>query len=191
MVITHVTAKNKFKHMKKVKIIIFLIAIGVATFIFFKDYSKVSNLPEPTYIAFEQQQVVPFFDWSLIGPTGKTKNLYIDQGNVMIIHFWDANNPKSVEELEIFQKLYDDYKTKAQFYFVTSNTQVEVRSFIEKNKFSFPVFFSLSPAPKPIENKVIPSTYVLNKKGRIVIDTKFSANWNSENFRKVLDELVK
>ena len=113
------------------------------TFIFFKDYSKVSNLPEPTYIAFEQQQVVPFFDWSLIGPTGKTKNLYIDQGNVMIIHFWDANNPKSVEELEIFQKLYDDYKTKEQFYFVTSNSQVEVRSFIEKNEFSFHVWFKM------------------------------------------------
>jgi hypothetical protein len=49
----------------------------------------------------------------------------------------------------------------------------------------------LSPLPKPLENKIIPSTYVLNKKGRIIVDSKVSANWNSDGFRKVLDELVK
>ena len=164
--------------MKKTLILLFLVVVVVATFVLFKGYSNSSNLPEPNYIEFEKQQVVSFFEWSLIGPTGKTKNIYIDQGNVMIIHFWDAKNSKSVEELETFQKLYDDYKTK-------------VRAFIEKNKYSFPVFFSLSPLPKPLENKIIPSTYVLNKKGRIIVDSKVSANWNSDGFRKVLDELVK
>lgn len=177
--------------MKKTLILLLLVVVVVATFVLFKGYSNSSNLPEPNYIEFEKQQVVSFFEWSLIGPTGKTKNIYIDQGNVMIIHFWDAKNSKSVEELETFQKLYDDYKTKAQFYFVTSNSQPEVRAFIEKNKYSFPVFFSLSPLPKPLENKIIPSTYVLNKKGRIIVDSKVSANWNSDGFRKVLDELVK
>lgn len=177
--------------MKKVLILLLLVSIGVTSYVIFKNDSNSSNLPEPDYIAFEKQQVVSFFEWSLIGPTGKTKNIYIDQGNVMIIHFWDAKNPKSVEELETFQKLYDDYKTKAQFYFVTSNSQPEVRTFIEKNEYSFPVFFSLSPLPKPLENKIIPSTYVLNRKGRIIVDSKVSANWNSDGFRKVLDELVK
>ena len=68
---------------------------------------------------------------------------------------------------------------------------MEVRSFIEKNEFSFPVFFSLSPAPKPIENKVIPSTYVLNKKGRIVVESKVATNWDDDAFRVVMDNLVK
>jgi len=176
---------------KKVLILLFLVLVSVAVFIFLKSCSKSNNLVEPNYIAFEKQQVVNFFEWSLIGPTGKTKNIYIDQGNTMIIHFWDAKDYKSVEELETFQKLYDDYKTKAQFYFVTNNSQPEVRAFIERNQYSFPVFFSLSPLPKPLENKIIPSTYVLNKKGRIIVDSKVSANWNSDNFRKVLDELVK
>lgn len=177
--------------MKKTIIVLLVLAIGVGAFIFFKNNSKESSFPEPTYVEFEKQQVVAFFDWSLIGPSGKSKNIISDQDNVMVIHFWDVNNKNAQEELELFQTLYDDYKSKAQFYFVTDNSQVEVMDFIKKNKFTFPVYFSLSPAPKPLENKIIPSTYIINRKGRIIVDTKTAANWNSPSVRKVLDQLVK
>lgn len=177
--------------MKKIRIILFVLAVGIASYVFFNDYSSVSKFPEPSYTPFQDQQIVGFFDWSLIGPSGKDKNMLADQGNVMVLHFWDLTHPNAIEELTTFQKLYDDYKAKAQFYFVTKNSQRDVRQFIEQHQFSFPVFFSLSALPKPLDNDVIPSTYVLNKKGRIIVDSKISANWNSDGFRKVLDELVK
>ena len=89
---------------------------------------------------------------------------------------------KTYGEIALLPRVSQNYSKEFKF---------KVLKVIEKNKYSFPVFFSLSPLPKPLENKIIPSTYVLNKKGRIIVDSKVSANWNSDGFRKVLDELVK
>ena len=117
--------------------------------------------------------------------------MFIDKDIVILIHLWDLNDPKAVEELESLQTIYDEYKTKAQFYFVTKNKQVEVRNFIKDNGFTFPVFFSLSPIPKPMSLDSVPATYLLNKKGRIVVDSKVASNWDDDEFRVVMNDLIK
>ena len=117
--------------------------------------------------------------------------MFIDKDIVILIHLWDLNDSKVVEELESLQTIYDEYKTKAQFYFVTKNKQVEVRNFIKDNGFTFPVFFSLSPIPKPMSLDSVPATYLLNKKGRIVVDSKVASNWDDDEFRVVMNDLIK
>ena len=165
--------------------------IGISAVIFYVSNSNKSDLPAPKFVPFEKQEIVGFYEWSLIGPSGTTKNMFIDKDIVILIHLWDINDPKAVEELESLQTIYDEYKTKAQFYFVTKNTQIEVRNFIEKHQFTFPVYFSLSRIPKPMEFTFPTSTYLLNKKGRIVVDSKVSTNWDDDAFRVVMDNLVK
>lgn len=171
----------------------FLLAffVGVSALVFYFTNAKTSNLPTPKFIPLEQQKVVGFFDWSLIGPSGVEKNMIIDQNNVMLIHMWDVNDANVVEELESLQSIYDDYKTQAQFYFVTKNSQIEVRNFIKKHQFTFPVYFSMSKIPKPMEFDTFPATYLLNKRGRIIVDSKTATYWDDDAFRVVMDNLVK
>lgn len=165
--------------------------IGISAVIFYVSNSNKSDLPAPKFVPFEKQEIVGFYEWSLIGPSGTTKNMFIDKDIVILIHLWDLNDPKAVEELESLQTIYDEYKTKAQFYFVTKNKQVEVRNFIKDNGFTFPVFFSLSPIPKPMSLDSVPATYLLNKKGRIVVDSKVASNWDDDEFRVVMNDLIK
>ncbi len=176
--------------MKKIIVGIVMIALLSVVFVYFINNTSESNLPEPSYVAFEKQAVVGFYDWSLIGPSGDMKNLIADQGNVILIHLWHAND-SSLEELEAFQKLFDDYKTKIQFYFVTEDSQIEVRKFLEEHSFTFPVYFSLSPIPDPMQSAHKPFTYLLNKKGRIIIAQHDKANWNSSLFRETIQKLTK
>jgi hypothetical protein len=176
--------------MKKIIVSIALIALVSSVFVYFNTTTSDSNLPEPSYVPFEKQAVVGFYDWSLIGPSGDIKNLIADQGNVILIHLWQAND-SSVEELETFQKLFDDYKTKIQFYFVTEDSQIEVRKFLEQHSFTFPVYFSMSPIPAPMQSASKPFTYLLNKKGRIIIAQHDQANWNSSLFRETIQKITK
>jgi hypothetical protein len=177
--------------MKAKRIFLLLFFIGISGLVYYFANAKKSNLPAPKLIPLEEQKVVGFYDWSLIGPNGVEKNMLVDQNNVMLIHMWDVNSPNVVEELELLQVIYDEYKTKAQFYFVTKNTQVEVRNFIDKHQFKFPIYFSLSGIPKPMEFTTFPSTYLLSKRGRIVVESKVATNWDDDALRVVLDNLEK
>ena len=178
--------------MKAKKIFLLVFFIGVSGLVYyFTNEEKSSSLPSPKFIPLEEQKVVGVYDWSLIGPSGIQKNMVADEKNTILIHMWDVNDPNVVEELESLQTIYDEFKTKAQFYFVTKNTQIEVRNFIEKHQFTFPVYFSLSRIPKPLEFTFPTSTYLLSKKGRIVVESKVATNWDDDSFRVVMDNLVK
>lgn len=176
--------------MKNNKIISILIVIVAWTSFVKCSNNNDHNLPEASFIPFEKQQVVGYHDWSLVGPLGDQKNLIADQGNVMLIHLWEANE-SNLEELEVFQELYNQYKTKMQFYFVIEDSQLIVRKFYEEHNFSFPVFYSMSPIPVPMQSDQKPFTYLINKKGRIIVAQSQKANWNSKLFKETLDKILK
>lgn len=45
-------------------------------------------------------------------------------------------------------------------------------------------------APDVLRSSTIPATYVISKRGVVVIDEKGAANWNSEKVHEVLDGLL-
>ena len=78
-----------------------------------------------------------------------------------------------------------------QFYFVTEDSQLIVRKFYEEHNFSFPIFYSMSPIPVPMKSDQKPFTYLINKKGRIIVAQSQKANWNSTLFKETLDKILK
>jgi hypothetical protein len=181
---------------KYILIIITFIIVALATFFVAKDSKIFSSfkgmfLPEPTYVLFEEQRVLTDYDWSLIGPTAKAKNLIIKENKIVIVKVWSSEGEENEKDLACFNELYNDYKTKVEFVFVTRDEQVPAREFLSKNKYFFPLYFSMSTPPKPLNISFAPQTYVINKKGRIVVDYKGAANWNSKKFREMLDGLLK
>nr|WP_294938020.1 TlpA disulfide reductase family protein [uncultured Flavobacterium sp.] len=180
--------------MKKIIIVIVIVLIAVLGFLNkekIQDALFGNDLPEPTTIAFEKQLPLYSYDWRLIGPTGKTLSFIEYGGRNVIVNYWSSKSPASVEELKTWAKLYEDYKNDMFFIFVTTDSQVEVNKFIKDNGYVFPVFLSGSTPLKSIVLDTAPKTYLITKKGRIVVNHSGAANWNSESFRKVLDGIIK
>lgn len=150
-----------------------------------------SNHPEPNLVSFEKQEVLSSYDFRLIESTGKTINVYANQNKVVLIHYWKPTTENILEDIESIQKLYDDYKLKIEFYFITDDTQPNVRSFIEKNNLVFPNYYMGSTPPRPLKFENSPKTYLISKTGRIVINQEGFVNWNSENVRKTINDLIK
>ena len=182
--------------MKKKIVFISVVIIAVLLLLFLsitnskRLFSNSSDLPSPTLYAFEDQKILSDYYWSLIGLSGKSFDMVTKRGNVLLIHFWSVENKESVETLETINELYEDYKTKIEFIAIAKDKQPDVRAFLDKSNYYFPVCYSLSIAPKPIENKVA-KTYLISKKGRILIEHEGSANWNSDEVRKIIDGLLK
>lgn len=150
-----------------------------------------SNFPEPNLIPFEKQDVLSSYDIRLIESTGNTINVYANQNKVVFLHYWNTKDKDIATDLEIIQKLYDDYKLKIEFYFITDDTQVNVRKYIQDNNLLFPNYYIGSTMPRPLIFNKLPKSYLISKTGRIVMDQEGIANWNSEKVRKTIDELLK
>ena len=73
-------------------------------------------------------------------------------GNVVLVYYWDTADENSVKILPEIEKIWSSFKTK-KFRLVGTYVGVrgdaKVKSLIEKNKVTFPVYYKFSLVPDP------------------------------------------
>ncbi|MCB0374740.1 MAG: TlpA family protein disulfide reductase [Sinomicrobium sp.] len=144
----------------------------------------------PSVTAAENRTILKDYRWELRSPEGKRFDLTEAEGEVILINFWATWCPPCIAELPGLQKLYNDYKNKAVFIFVSDERSDVIKGFMAKNGYELPVFYPLGNAPEALVSKSIPATYVVDKKGAIVIAKTGAADWNSKKVRRLMDELL-
>ena len=130
------------------------------------------------------------YNWVLENNSGKRVELSEYKGEVIIVNFWATWCPPCIAEMPSFQDLYEDYNGKVRFLFVSNEEHETVNNYLKRKRFTLPTFKMLTQAPEPMLGKTLPTTYVIDKKGAIVVDKVGSADWNSESFRATLDGLI-
>jgi len=138
----------------------------------------------------ELQMPVKNYDWQLINADGKEINFEMTKGKVVLVNFWATWCPPCVAEMPSLQDLYNDYNEKVEFMFVAQDKVEKVSAFIAKKGYTLPVYYSRTEAPKLLTSKSIPTTYVINKEGKIIVAETGAADWNSDKVRKILDGLL-
>ena len=138
----------------------------------------------------ELQMPVENYDWQLVDVKGNKFNFENTKGKVVLVNFWATWCPPCVAEMPSLQSLYNDYNDKVVFMFVAQDKVEKVSAFIAKKEYSLPVYYSKTEAPSILTSKTIPTTYVINKEGKIIIAKTGVADWNSDKTRKMLDQLL-
>ncbi len=138
----------------------------------------------------EDREQIANYDWALENVKGK--RLVFDQykNEVIVVNFWATWCPPCIAEMPSFQELYEDYGDKVTFLFISNEQHEVVENFMKRKRFDLPSYKMLSQAPAPMDGRTLPTTYVLNKNGQIVVEKVGSADWNSDKFRKTLDNLL-
>tara|TARA_R110002049_G_scaffold253508_2_gene428866 strand:+ start:5631 stop:6191 length:561 start_codon:yes stop_codon:yes gene_type:complete len=145
----------------------------------------------PSTIKESKQGAIDDYNWKLKDINGSLFNFEETKGNVVLVNFWATWCPPCIAEMPSMQLLYNDYKNKIEFVFVSSESSKVISGFLNKNEYSFPVYNPLTKYPEPFNIKSIPRTFLIDKKGNIVIDKKGAANWNSDSVRNTIDSLLK
>src|SRR5690554_142531 len=144
----------------------------------------------PSETSEEKRETLQDYNWSLVSLNSEETNFSQSQGKVVVVNFWATWCPPCVAEMPSFQKLYDAYGSNVDFYFVTSEEPEKVQRFLDKRNYTLPTFLQTYEAPKQMQSRVLPTTYVLSKDGEIVINETGTANWNSSKMRDLLDRLL-
>ncbi len=182
--------------MKKGKIvnILLLLFLGVLLFtpigFHFKVFVNRLISWSPSEIAVEDQQILDNYNWYLDDGTGRMYNLRQARGQVVLINIWASWCPPCVAEMPDLNELYRDYGDDVIFLFVARDQQVKVDEFMAKNQYNFPVFYEKSTAPDQLQTSSLPTTFILNKKSKLVVVEKGAASWNSKATRAMIDGLL-
>jgi thiol-disulfide isomerase/thioredoxin len=144
----------------------------------------------PSEIEASKREVLSDYNWQLVGQDGQMFDLNNAKGKVILINFWATWCPPCIAEMPYLDGLYRDYKDKVVFLFVSNEDASTTQAFLNKKGYALTSIKPISYSPKLLETNSLPTTYLIDKKGGIVIKKTGSADWNSQSFRKTLDELV-
>lgn len=137
-----------------------------------------------------QNEIVEVFDWSLREYEGESLNFETFRGDVVFINFWATWCPPCIKEMPSLRDLYDSYGDRVTFLFVARDKEKNVARFMNKKGYDLPVYFEDGITPKLFYNPSIPTTYIIDRKGTVVMAKSGEYDWDGADVRKLLDSLL-
>ena len=145
----------------------------------------------PTVIEKENRAQLSNYNWRLKDENWNFFQFDKSIGKVVFVNFWASWRLPCEAELPGIQKLYDQYNDKVDFYIITNEERPDVEAFMKKHDFNFPVTYLIIGDKAPIiPPEKVPYTYVIDKKGFIVMENDGIADWNSSAVTNLLDQLI-
>ncbi|MEP3836363.1 MAG: TlpA disulfide reductase family protein [Algibacter sp.] len=180
----------------KIKNIIFFVLIGLLLIPQTRKpiqvfLNKGLALFAPSTIDVSKQNKISDYNWLLKGENNNDVNFSTTKNKVVLVNFWATWCPPCIAEMPSMQLLYEDYKDKIEFVFVSNEDFQVTNNFLIKNEYTFSSYKAISKHPDVFNVTSIPRTFLIDKSGNIVIDKTGASNWNSETVRSTIDSLLK
>lgn len=180
----------------KIKNILFLIIIGLLLIPQTRQpiqilLNKGLALFGPSIVDESKQVVLTDFDWDLKDTNGNVFHFEEMKGKVVFLNFWATWCPPCIAEMPSMQTLFNRYKGQVEFIFVSNESPSIINEFLKENEYRFKVFNPLTEYPDTFDVNSIPRTFLIDKRGGIVIDKTGAANWDSKTVQETIDRLIK
>tara|TARA_R110000796_G_scaffold104102_1_gene213790 strand:- start:177035 stop:177595 length:561 start_codon:yes stop_codon:yes gene_type:complete len=130
------------------------------------------------------------YDWKLKDEDWNIFNFKKSKGKVVFINFWASWVLPCEAELQSIQGLYNQYKGKIDFYIITNEEKEPVETFMKEHGLTFPVTYLFIGEKMPFEEIKAPSSYLIDKKGNIVIHKQGIADWDNSKIYNLIDRLL-
>ena len=132
------------------------------------------------------------YGWKIVGSDGKIHQLSEFRGKVLFINFWATWCPPCVAEIPSIEKLYSEYKDDKSVVFIaaTNDDPLKVNEFIIQHKLKVPVYYFNRVVPPILTSNSIPTTFIVDKSGDIVIKKSGAFNWGSKKIIKEIKRLT-
>ncbi len=130
-------------------------------------------------------------DWqfSVMSYDGEFFNLKDFEGKPVFINYWATWCPPCIAELPSIQNLYNQYRDKVHFIFISNENPDVVKAFMERRGYDLPLYAHAGPVPDAFESSVLPTTFVIGAGGRIVLYKTGAARWDSKKVFRLMDRL--
>jgi thiol-disulfide isomerase/thioredoxin len=132
--------------------------------------------------------------FKMIDLQGKQVDFESLKGKVVFLNIWATWCPPCIAEMPNIQKLYDKVGSdKIAFVMlsVDENGMEKVKKYINKKKYTFPVYMPASNFPQEFHSNAIPTTFIISPEGKIVAKQEGMADYNTKEVVEFLQGMVK
>ncbi len=177
------------------KNILYIVAIGILTVILLVPSVREKISAQLFPIAAVEQAITltdADYDIQLKGINVPNTNLKNFKGKKMVLlNFWGTWCPPCRLEWPTIQKLYDSKKDKVDFVLIAMQDKEEtVKKFLDDNHYTVPVYIAESPVTANVLPKAFPTTFLLDKNGRIILKEDASKDWNDKSVHEMIDAVA-
>lgn len=144
----------------------------------------------PKAIPEKEQQTIENFNWQLVDEQNNLISFSDLKGEVIIINFWATWCPPCVAEMPDFDALYRSFNSKVKFLFVSNESFEKQLRFKSKNDYKMQLYQPVTNPPEELESNSLPTSFLIDRKGNIVIKKVGSADWNSDKVRILITSLL-
>lgn len=120
------------------------------------------------------------------------KSLADYEGDVIFMNIWATWCPPCIAEMPSIQSLYDSVEDLPNVTFLLISVDEdfdEAREFMANRDFSLPIFHFRNKAPGTYVSTVIPTTYVISPDGKLVMEKRGLAKYDTAEFEDFLRKL--
>jgi thiol-disulfide isomerase/thioredoxin len=154
-------------------------------------FIRMTSFPPSTIETDEQVKVRDDVNgWKLYDLQGKQLTYADFNQKPVFINIWATWCPPCIAELPGIKEIEEEYKNEVNFILITNESVETVTAFLKKNNYeNLPVYFA-SEIPLEFSSNSIPATFIVSRSGRIVVNKKGAARWNTSTTKNLLDKLI-
>jgi len=154
-------------------------------------FIRLTSLPPSTLDSDEQFNISQQTkSWQILDMEGNPVKFSELNEKPVFISFWATWCPPCVAELPGIADLYEKYQDDVNFILVSSESRAKVRAFAKKSNLYHLPFYQNTNVPSDFSSQSIPTTFILNRDGIVVVSKKGAARWNSGSIEEVIEELI-
>lgn len=126
----------------------------------------------------------------LIDKDGNLTTLESLKGKAIFMNFWATWCPPCIAEMPSIEKLYKEMGNDVAFVMVSLDQDFEAAKAFNKRKgYQLPIYAPANNLPIMYQSSSIPTTFVIDAKGNLVLTHKGMADYNAADFKDFLRSL--
>lgn len=130
------------------------------------------------------------YQWRLQDADGNEVQFADLKGKVVFLNFWATWCPPCIAEMPDIQDFYDSYGEKVSFLLVTDEAPETVEAFMTRKGYQMPIYYHRGGVPAVFATNSIPTSFLINPDGRIVIRKTGAAKWNAQSVHQLIDQML-
>lgn len=134
------------------------------------------------------------FDFTVRTLDGQVKSVSELKGKVIFLNLWATWCGPCRAEMPGIEELYQQVdKSQIEFVMLSIDRpglETKVKNFVQAQKHTFPVYTLHSELPEVLQVPSIPTTFIIDKSGKIVQKKVGTTQFNTPRFREYLGKLV-